>query len=218
MYPASERSYSAREIRADRWVHRVGIGAGLIASSLLVVTLAGRHDAVRLVVGVVYASGLMAMLSFSAAYNLAPSSPRKALLQRWDHAAIFAMIAGTYTPFLVLMTTGATRWALLVGLWLVVAIGSALEFGFQRRREGLAVLAYLLMGWVPLLILAPLYETAAPRVLVLLAAGGVIYTLGVLFHLWEALPYHKAIWHGMVLAAASVHYGAVLIGILAGTG
>ena len=118
-----------------------------------------------------------------------------------------------YTPFLATMTAGATRVTLLTGLWVVATVGSVLKLVFPQRHDNLAVLTYLLMGWIPLLILAPLYELAAPSVIALLAVGGALYTIGIVFHLWEALPYHKAIWHGMVLAAASVHYGAVLLGI-----
>jgi len=217
-FTSRDSGYSEREVHADRWIHRIGLAAGSAATLVLIAVLAAGHDPARLVVGVVYASGLMTMLSLSAAYSLTPASPRKDLLQRFDHAAIFVMIAGTYTPFLVMMTAGARRVALLAGIWVVAAAGSALKLAFPRQRDGLTVLAYLLMGWVPLLILAPLLEFAAPPVVALLAVGGVLYTIGVVFHLWEALPYHKAIWHGMVLAAASLHYGAVLLGFVAVAG
>jgi hemolysin III len=212
--PAPERRYSERENRADRWVHRIGISAGLAATLALLTALAVKRDAGRLLAGIVYAGGLMAMLSFSAAYHLAPPSPRKDLLQRFDHAAIFVMIAGTYTPFLVVVMSGPMRWALLAGIWGVAVLGSALKLAYPRRREGLAVLAYLLLGWGPLLILVPLYGFATPEVIPLLALGGVLYTVGVLFYLWESLPYQRAIWHGMVLAAAAVHYAAVVLGIV----
>jgi len=215
MLTARDRPYSAREVHADRWVHRVGISVGLAAAAALIAMLAARHATTQLMAGIVYASGLVAMLTLSAAYNLTPPSPRKDMLQRFDHAAIFVMIAGTYTPFLATMTAGLRRAALLAAIWLLAGIGSALKLAFPRRLEGLAVITYLLVGWAPLLILAPLYEVAAPLVLALLAIGGVIYTVGVAFHLWEALPYHRAIWHGMVLAAAGVHYGAVLAVVVA---
>jgi len=209
----AERRYSASEISADRWVHRIGITTGLVAAVALIRTLAGRHDPSRLVAGLIYAGGLMAMLGFSAAYHLTPPSRRKVLFRRLDHVAIFIMIAGTYTPFLTALPQSARRTGLLIGIWLAASFGSALKLLFPDRFERLAVILYLLMGWVPLLVLAPFFESAVPSIVALLATGGVLYTGGVVFHLWEALPYHKAIWHGMVLAAASTHYCAILFGV-----
>ena len=114
MSGARDRPYGACEIQADRWVHRIGIAAGLAATLALFVMLAARADVPRLLAGAIYASGLMAMLTLSAAYNLAPPSRRRDLLQRFDHAAIFVMIAGTYTPIALLALKGPLARAILI--------------------------------------------------------------------------------------------------------
>jgi hemolysin III len=138
---------------------------------------------------------------------------RRAWLQRFDHAAIFAMIAGTYTPFTRLLEPG---WAvgLTASVWSVAAAGIAGKLwrprGGRAIARALSVLLYLALGWIGLIALRPLTESLAWPTLLLIGIGGAIYSTGVIFHLWRRLPYQNAIWHGFVLAAAGVHYAAVL--------
>jgi hemolysin III len=156
-----------------------------------------------------YSAGLLAMLSFSALYNLTVTPRRKEILRRLDHSAIYLMIAGTYTPF-ALKIGGMQGIVLLSVLWGVAALGIALKLLRPRRGDGLSLVLYLAMGWSMLFALRPLIDAVTASVLVLLMAGGIVYTLGVVFHLWQRLRFNNAIWHLCVLAGAACHYAAVL--------
>ena len=150
------------------------------------------------------------MLGCSAAYNLLRTSRRRDWLRRFDHAAIFAMIAGTYTPFTILGLQGGWSAGLTVVIWSVAAIGIALKLWQPRRIEAISVALYLGLGWIGLVALQPFVAALDTSTLSLLAAGGILYSVGVIFHLWRRLPYHNAIWHGFVVVAAGIHYLAVL--------
>jgi hemolysin III len=162
-----------------------------------------------------YAAGLMAMLACSALYNLTAAGPLKRLFRRFDHAAIFAAIAGTYTPFALVAIGGAWGAGLLAFVWTVASAGIAVELLGLRRPNWLMTAAYLLLGWTILAALGPLSAAVSPAGLTLLATGGVLYSVGVAFHLWRSLPFQNAIWHGFVLAAAACHYAAVLREVVA---
>lgn len=157
----------------------------------------------------VYSLGLMAMLVCSALYNGVNDTPRRDFLRRLDHAAIFVMIAGSYTPFLVVKIDGPwNRW-LLIYVWLVAGLGVGLKLMWPYRFERLSVLLYLFLGWTILVAIKPLYSTVSAMTIVLLVTGGVLYSVGVMFHLWERLPYQQPIWHGFVVAGVACHYAAV---------
>ncbi len=203
-----------RDQMADRVVHVVGIGLGTAAAIALVVVTAIDGEAGDLVPILIYAIGLVAMLGCSAAYNVFNASVRREWLRRFDHAAIFAMIAGTYTPF---TTRLAGDWAsgLTAAIWAVAATGIVLKLLRPRHIEAISIVLYLALGWIGLVAVGPFRSALDARTLALLTLGGVIYTAGVVFHLWRRLPYQNAIWHGFVLVAASVHYVAV-IGLIVG--
>jgi hemolysin III len=207
--------YSRAERRADAAVHVVGLALGLAGCVGLAAAALSRPDAgPRLLAGLVpYAAGLTAMLACSALYNLtdATAAPaRKRLFRRLDHAAIFLMIAGTYTPFALVAIGGAWGAGLLAFVWAVAAGGVAAELLGVRRSERLSVAAYLLLGWSILPALGPLSAAVSPAGVALLAAGGALYSVGAGFHLWRGLPFQNAVWHGFVLAGAACHYAAVL--------
>lgn len=204
--------YSASERRADAAVHAAGLALGLAGCVGLAVAALARPDlGPWLVAGLgLYAVGLMAMLACSALYNLAGEPSRKRLFRRLDHAAIFAAIAGTYTPFALVAIGGAWGAGLLAFVWTVAAGGIAVELLGLRRPDWLMTAAYLLLGWTIVVALGPLSAAVSPAGLALLVAGGVLYSVGVAFHLWRSLPFQNAVWHGFVLAAAACHYAAVL--------
>ncbi len=199
---------STRELVADGVVHALGVGLGLPAAIVLVAFTAFR-DGHHLAPIAIYATGLCAMFVCSAAYNVFRHSRRRAWLQRFDHAAIFAMIGGTYTPFTVQL--GSVWSAVLTGVvWSVAGIGIAAKLMRPRWIEPVSVGLYLALGWVGVVAIGPFWHSMEGTTLALLAAGGLVYSAGVIFHLWHALPYQNAIWHGFVLVAAGLHYGAVL--------
>lgn len=204
------REPSRRELIADAIVHVVGLVAGGVGAVVLLALGAVRGDALDVAALLIYAAGLLAMLICSALYNLARGSRRRALLRRFDHAAIFAMIAGTYTPFTTLRLDGGWAYGLTAVVWAVAIVGMVLKLWKPQLVEKASVPLYLALGWIIVVALQPLVGALEPSTLVLLAIGGLLYTAGVVFHVWDRLPYQNAAWHGFVLAAAMVHYAAVV--------
>jgi hemolysin III len=203
--------YTRGERRADAVVHIVGLSGALAGCGTLGLAVPGSTDEVRVAVALgIYAAGLMAMLGCSALYNMAPEGPRKALLRRLDHAAIFVMIAGTYTPVALLAIGGGWGWSLLALVWIGAAAGAAVKLFAPRRFDRASIVAYLALGWAGAVALRPLLEALEPVDLGLLVAGGLLYSFGVVLHLSTRLRYHNALWHASVLAAAACHYVVVL--------
>ena len=203
-------NYDRREILADGVVHVLGVAFAVIAVVSLLVAAARALAPWELASVSVYGVGLVAVLVVSAVYNLWPISPMKHYLRRFDHSAIYLLIAGTYTPFISQMKGGLESAALLIGLWLAAAVGIALKIGFPNRYDRLSIVLYLLMGWSGVVFYEAIFGALPSATLWLLAAGGILYTSGVIFHLWESLRFQNAIWHAFVLAAAMCHYGAVV--------
>jgi len=135
-------------------------------------------------------------------------------LRRCDHAAIFVMIAGTYTPFTLLRLDGAWSWGLTSAVWLIAAIGMLMKLSPRCDLRFASAAPYLLLGWLGLVAIDPLFRSLGWETLGLIGLGGALYTIGVLFHIWDKLPFHNAIWHAFVLAAAAVHYAAVVMGVV----
>ncbi|MDP2621959.1 MAG: hemolysin III family protein [Hyphomicrobiales bacterium] len=202
--------YSLGERVADGCMHLLGVTASLAAAVTLMIVAGQMLPALSLVPLAVYGAGLVAMFACSAAYHLIRKGKAKELFRRLDHAAIFVMIAGTYTPFALLNMGGAWGIGLLSAVWAIALFGAAAKLFLPRAFERISLALYLAQGWAVLVTLKPLAAAVPTLALVLIVVGGVLYTLGVLFHLWRRLPYHNAIWHGFVLIAAGVHYAAIL--------
>jgi hemolysin III len=162
----------------------------------------------------VYAVCVLTMLGCSMAYNLAENHERKSLLRRFDHAAIFLMIAGTYTPFTTIRFDGAWAVSMTTIVWSLALIGAAGKLFLPGVSKKIWLVFYIALGWMVFAALEPLLEGVPLAGLILLAIGGALYTLGVPFYVWEKLPFRRAIWHGFVIAAAGVHYAAVLTGVV----
>lgn len=202
--------YDRAEILADGIVHAVGVLAGLIAVAVLVSLAAGSVGAWEFTSVLIYGGGLLTVLIVSALYNLWPVSPVKWMLRRVDHSAIYLLIAGTYTPFLTQMKAGLTSMSLLIGVWTASIVGIAVKLLWPGRFDRLSIALYLMAGWSGVMAYESIVGLLPATTLWLLAAGGILYTAGVVFHLWESLRFHNAIWHAFVLVAAGCHYGAVL--------
>lgn len=202
--------YTARERLADGCIHVISVAASLVAlTALLVVGV--KAEATLLIVSLaIYGTALVAMFSLSAGYHLVVRPKLKAIFRRLDHAAIFLMIAGTYTPFILIEMNDAWGLTLLAIVWVMAAIGIAIKLFAPRYLDGVSTGLYLVQGWAVIVAWDPLVSALPGDVALLLALGGALYTIGVVFHLWERLPFQNAIWHGFVLTAASVHYVAVL--------
>ena len=171
--------------------------------------LAGTHASPRRLAALtVYGAGLLAMVGASALYAWARGGRRHRLYRHLDHAAIFLMIAGTYTPFALISFDGVYGRRLLALIWAAALAGVLLKLIAPRWIEPLSVPLYLIMGWAGLSKPGLLLSLPTP-VVMLLVAGGMLYTIGIAFHL-ARMRFQEAIWHGFVLAAATCHYAAVL--------
>jgi hemolysin III len=202
--------YDRAELIADGIVHAVGITLGLVAATTLIVLTAVYASALDILAVSVYVAGLLAMLVLSATYNLWPVSRAKWVLRRFDHSAIYLLIAATYTPFITGLNPSVFTTVLLVAVWCVAVVGMVMKLAWPGRFDRLAVGLYLALGWSGLM----LYDrvaSALPNVAVwLVLAGGALYSLGVIFHAWRRLRFQNVIWHCFVLLGAACHYTAVL--------
>ena len=207
---AAERLGRGEEI-ANSLTH--GVGAVLAVAGLVVLALsASRGGTARTVVGcVVFGATLVLLYSASTLYHsLGHGRPRaKAVLRALDHSAIFLLIAGTYTPFTLVSLRGPWGWSLFGVVWGLAVAGIALRLTLRRRPTALFVALYLAMGWCVVVAAKPLLAAVGPGGIALLVAGGLAYSLGVVFYAWRR-PYHHAIWHAFVLAGSAFHYAAVL--------
>jgi hemolysin III len=202
--------YDVKEIIADGVVHAVGVTIGTVSVIALLIMAAPAVGAWEFTSLLVYGIGLLTVLIVSALYNLWPVSPVKWALRRFDHSAIYLLIAGTYTPFITQMKASVEALVLLVGVWLTSMVGIALKLRFPGRFDRLSILLYLLLSWSGVMAYESVFDALPASTLRLLAIGGILYTVGVVFHLWERLRFQNAIWHTFVLSAAACHYGAVL--------
>jgi hemolysin III len=206
--------YRAGELAADRVIQMIGILGGVVGSAILVGVAANVADRPTLSASLVYSVCLLTMLGSSAAYHLASNASRREFLRQVDHAAIFLMIAGTYTPFTTCRLHGVWAIGMTAAVWTGAIIGAAIKLVAPRGLERGSIVAYLALGWMILVGLRPMLASVDVLTAILIGVGGVLYSIGVGFHLWRALPFHNVIWHSFVLVAASCHYAAILHGVV----
>lgn len=194
----------------------LGLPAGIASSAWLLANAWPAGSPKQLATVFVYGFGLIGMLAASAAYNLARPGRAKAVLRRLDHAMIFVMIAGTYTPFTLNLLEPGIGLKLCAVIWALAVAGVGLKLCWYDRVERASLLLYLGMGWLLLLVIRQVVAAASAEVLALLLAGGVVYSLGSLLHeRGQRVRFHNAIWHAMVLIAAMLHFAAVARVLLA---
>lgn len=208
-------NYDRAELIADGIVHGVGVFGGVVAATVLIVLAAIFASAYEIVTVSVYAAGLLAMLGFSAAYNLWPVSHRKWWLRRFDHSAIYVLIAATYTPVFAQLQDRGFAMSLLAGVWGVAAVGVVLKLFLPGRFDRLAVGLYLAMGWSGIIAYDAGLSSLPKLAIWFILAGGLLYSFGVVFHAWQRLRFQNVIWHCFVLLGAACHYTAVLDLVLA---
>jgi hemolysin III len=206
------RAYDRNEKLVDLAVHLIGGSAASAGALALLLAAGGRGWAVVAPVAI-YALTLVATFAASAAYNLGYETRLRVTLRRLDHSAIFAMIAGTYTPFTVRLAQGSAAVWSTAAVWSIAAAGIGLKLFSPALFERIGVALYLALGWAALVIVPDIAPRLTPLSLALLAAGGALYTIGVCFHVKERLRFHNAIWHVFVVAAASCHFVSVLTGV-----
>lgn len=209
-YKGIRWAYDRYEVIADSIVNGVGVVFALIGATVLIfyATVWSSYGAIA--AAWIYGVGLVLTLGMSFTYNLWPVSRTKWFLRRFDHSFIYVLIAATYTPFLERGAEDPLLFAMLIAVWVFAAFGIVLKCLFPGRYDRLAILLYLAMGWSGVIVAKPVSMYIPFASMLLIIIGGVIYSLGVIFHVWEKLRFQNAIWHGFVIAAAAVHYSAVL--------
>jgi len=207
---AARWNYDRSELIADAVVHVVGVCFGLVAATALIVLTAVYASAVDVAAVSVYVAGLLAMLVLSATYNLWPVSRAKWVLRRFDHSAIYALIAATYTPLIMELKDSYFAIALLTGVWCLAIVGIVIKLALPGRYDRLAVGLYLAMGWSGMMLYDAVVKALPSMALWFIVAGGIMYSFGVIFHAWQRLRFQNAIWHGFVLSGAACHYTAIL--------
>ena len=199
--------YHRSEIIADAFVHLTGILLAFCAGTRFLLD-GGARDERSLLAASVYLLTLCFLFAMSAAYNLWPVSPIKWRLRRLDHSAIYLLIAGTYTAFLLPMDHSAPL-ALLSAIWVAAIVGVVMKVKYPGRFDRASIALYLFLGWSGILIFKQMTASFSQLTIFLILLGGLLYSVGVVFHVWSRLRYQNAIWHGFVVVAAGCHYGAV---------
>jgi hemolysin III len=209
-------TYTRAEHGLDSAVHLIGVPAAMVAVVWLLAGVRGAASTRLIASLAVYAVGLIGMLGSSAAYHLTRPGPAKDLLRRADHAMIYVMIAGSYTPLGLNVLEAPGGVLLCAAIWALAAVGIALKLAFPRRFERLSLALYLGMGWAVVSMIGPLIRDLPRLSLELLLAGGVVYSLGAVIYTRHNLKFHTVAWHALVLVAAGLHLAALHVAFVAG--
>ena len=199
-----------REELANSITHGIGFVLSVVGLVVLVVSASHQGDPYMVVSFSVYGASLVTLYLASTFYHSFHQPRIKHFLRIFDHCAIYLLIAGTYTPFTLLNLRGPVGWSLFGTIWALAVIGIILKWWHVARFPILTPLIYVAMGWLGAIAIKPSLEAIPPQGIQLLAAGGITYTVGVIFYALEKLPYNHAIWHMFVLSASAMHFFAIL--------
>jgi len=201
----------SRDEAIDIAIQGAGLGASLVGVGAMLdrAAASGRPEAIG--ASLIYGLTLVAMFTFSLLNTVVRDPKRQSVIRLLDHAFIYCLIAGTYTPFCLLVLGGETGWRLLGIMWLAAALGILLRIALHKRFQSALITLYVAMGWSGVVHVDVIASRLTTAGLVLLLAGGLLYTLPAPLHRFTRLRYHSAIWHGCVLAGAACHYAMVLL-------
>jgi hemolysin III len=201
--------YSTAEEVAHATTHGLGCLLSVAGLVVLVRQAAARGETWDVVGAAIFGATLVLLYLASTLYHAVTAPRAKAVLKRIDHAAIYLLIAGTYTPICLGPLRGPWGWSLFGVVWSLGLAGAVLDVTTARRFKWLSITIYLLMGWLVVTALRPMLSSLDPTTLGWIGAGGAFYTGGVLFYLWKRLPWHHAIWHVCVLLGSAAHWVAI---------
>jgi hemolysin III len=208
------RPYTIGEELANSLTHGLGVTFSAAALTLMAVFSSLRGDRWHIVSCAIYGVTLLLLYTASTLYHAIPYPRAKRILKIVDHTSIFLLIAGTYTPFLLCPLRGPWGWWLFGLVWGIAAAGIVMKLFWTGRFRFLSTGLYLAMGWIVIVAFKPLLENVPPGGLILLGAGGLLYTLGTIFYLWKRLLFGHAIWHAFVLAASVCHFFSILLYVI----
>lgn len=209
------RGYSLAEEIANSISHGVGCLFGIIGLVLLLTqAIESRAGALAITSYSLYGGSMILLFLASTLYHAIPYQRAKYWLKKLDHSAIYLLIAGTYTPFLLVGLKSPLAHGLMVVIWSLALVGIVFKLAFAHRFEALSLVTYLLMGWLSLIVIYQMVTKLPAGSVWLLAAGGVIYSLGVIFYVSKRIPYNHAIWHGFVLGGSLCHFLAIYLYVM----
>lgn len=209
-----DQRQTAREEILNALTHGVGIALSIAGLSVMVVKASLYGDALRIVSVSVFGASMVLLYSFSTLYHCFGKPSLKRVFRVLDHLSIYLLIAGTYTPFTLVSIRGTWGWSLFGVIWGLAFWGCIFKVFFTERLRILSVVIYLAMGWLCLVAFGPIVSVLSPAAVFWLAAGGVMYTLGVVFYAWQQLQFHHAVWHLFVLAGTGCHFLSVYYYVL----
>ncbi|EGR1860518.1 hemolysin III family protein [Vibrio cholerae] len=205
-------SYGFKEEVANTISHGVGLILGIVGLVLLLVKAVDQQaDALTITSMSIYGGSMIALFLASTLYHAIPYQRAKRWLKTFDHCAIYLLIAGSYTPFLLVSLRTPLAVGLMIVIWSLALIGILMKIAFVYRFKKLSLVTYLTMGWLSLIVIYQLAIHLEVGGLTLLAAGGLIYSLGVIFYVAKRIPYNHAIWHAFVLAGCACHFLAIYL-------
>jgi hemolysin III len=206
----ASRSQSRQEELLNALTHGSGLGASLVGFPLLILVARQSGDPILILGCATFAVTLVLLYAASTVYHALPVSPAKQTLRLLDHIAIYLLIAGTYTPFALGVLRGPWGWTLLALIWALAALGILSKIYLGHRYPKISTAMYLGMGWLAIFAIRPLAAALPPAGLTWLVAGGLCYTLGVVFYVQDWRRYRHTVWHLFVLTGSAFHYAAVL--------
>lgn len=202
--------YSQREELANTITHGIGMIFGIVGLILLLIkALDQQADTLTLASMAVYGASIIVLFLASTLYHAIPHPNAKRWLKTFDHCAIYLLIAGSYTPFLLVSLRTPLAFGLMIVIWTIALLGIIMKVAFVYRFKKLSLMTYLVMGWLSLIVIYQLAINLDIGGLTLLAAGGIVYSLGVIFYVAKRIPFNHAIWHGFVLAGCVCHFFAI---------
>ncbi|NOI32127.1 PAQR family membrane homeostasis protein TrhA [Vibrio coralliilyticus] len=204
--------YSVKEEIANTLTHGIGMVLGIVGLVLLLIKAVDHNaDALTITSMSIYGGSMIVLFLASTLYHAIPYQKAKRALKTFDHCAIYLLIAGSYTPFLLVSLRTPLATGLMIVIWTIALVGIIMKLAFVYRFKKLSLVTYLLMGWLSLVVIYQLALNLDVGGLTLLAAGGVIYSLGVIFYVAKRIPFNHAIWHGFVLAGCACHFLAIYL-------
>jgi hemolysin III len=201
--------YSEGEELANRCSHGIGALVSVIGVIALITLASRQHDVYRVVSACVYGGAMITFYCLSTAYHSVRSPYIRYIFRILDHASIYVMIAGSYTPFALVTLRGAWGWSLFGTVWGLGTAGAVMKIFTIHRLRFIGPILYIALGWIVVIAWKPLFAALPASGILLLFAGGVAYTVGVIFYLWDRLPYNHAIWHLFVLAGSACHFFSI---------
>jgi hemolysin III len=202
-----------REERLNTLTHILGILFGLVSIPILILNACDTCG-ITVVAGIcIYSLSFLMVFTSSTLFHWQKEGRSRNLWKKIDHISIYFMIAGTYTPFILIFVNNGFGMTLLIVLWSLTLLGTIFKTFFTGKFEIVSTIIYLIMGWMLLTGANAFFANMPYHIVALIVAGGILYTVGVIFYLWRLFTYHHAVWHLFVLGAAICHYAAVLMSI-----